>query len=136
MKPHVSAITLGVKDLSRAKEFYGKGLGWAVNHDYPAWVSFNLGDGSTMLGLYPRDGLASDAGVSAEGSGFSGVVLSYIVRSEDRVAAVLDEAQRAGAKIVRSAEQAQWGGTSGVFADLDGHLWKVASGSGPQPYAE
>jgi catechol 2,3-dioxygenase-like lactoylglutathione lyase family enzyme len=28
MKPHVSVITLGVRDLNRAKEFYGKGLGW------------------------------------------------------------------------------------------------------------
>ena len=136
MKPHISAVTLGVKDLARAKAFYGKGLGWPINHDYPTWVSFNLDDGNSMLGLYPREGLASDAGVSPEGSGFSGVVLSYIVRSEDRGAAVLDEAKRAGAKIVKAAEQAQWGGTSGVFADPDGYLWKVASGSGPQPYAE
>ena len=136
MKPHISAVTLGVKDLARAKEFYGKGLGWAINHDYPTWASFNLGDGSSMLGLQPREQLANDAGTSGDGSGFSGLVLSYIVRSEDRVAAVLAEAQRAGATIVKPAEQAQWGGTSGVFADPDGYLWKVASGSAPQPYAE
>jgi catechol 2,3-dioxygenase-like lactoylglutathione lyase family enzyme len=136
MKPHISAVTLAVKDLARAKEFYGKGLGWAINHDYPTWVSFNLDDGNSMLGLYPREGLANDAGVSAEGSGFSGVVLSYLVRAEDRVAEVLNEAKRAGATIVKPAEQAQWGGMSGVFADPDGYLWKVASGSGPQPYAE
>lgn len=72
----------------------------------------------------------------AEGNGFRGVTLSYLVRSEDRVAEVLAEAERAGGKIVKPAERAQWGGSSGYFTDPDGYLWKVASGSGQQPFAE
>lgn len=35
---------------------------------------------------------------------------------------VLDEAQRAGGSITRSAAPAFWGGTSGAFADLDGYI--------------
>ena len=135
MKPHVSVITLGVKDIARAKKFYGEGLGWPVVQDYPQWVLFSLDDGSSGLGLYSWDSLARDAGVSAEGSGFRGVTLSYLVRSEDRVAAVLEEAKKVGAKIVREAQRAQWGGAEGYFADPDGYLWKVAAGAGDQPYA-
>jgi catechol 2,3-dioxygenase-like lactoylglutathione lyase family enzyme len=135
MKPHVSAITLGVKDLQSAKQFYHEGLGWPIQQDYGEWVSFSLGDGSSALGLYPMNTLAAEAGVSPAGSGFGGMTLSYIVRSEERVAAVLAEAERAGGTIVKPAQQTQWGGTFGYFADRDDYLWKVAGGGGDQPIA-
>lgn len=135
MKPHVSVITLGVRDLNRAKQFYSKGLGWPIGQDYPEWVSFSLGDGSSALGLQPWDALADDAGVAAEGSGFGGITLSYVVRSEDRVEQVLAEAESAGGTIVKPAERSQWGGSSGYFKDPDGYLWKVAAGAGGQPFA-
>ena len=136
MNPHVSVITLGVRDLARARQFYGEGLGWPIEQDYPQWVSFKMDDGSTMLGLYPREALAGDAGVAPDGTGFRAVTLSYIVRSEERVAEVLAEAERAGATIVQPAERSQWGGASGHFADPEGVIWKVASGNGPAPFAE
>jgi catechol 2,3-dioxygenase-like lactoylglutathione lyase family enzyme len=136
MNPHVSVITLGVRDLPRAKQFYGEGLGWPVEQDYPVWVSFKMGEGSSTVGLHPWEALAGDAGVPADGDGFRGVTLSYIVRSDERVAEVLAEAERAGGTIVKPAEQSQWGGASGHFADPDGHLWKVASGAGGAPLAE
>ena len=136
MNPHVSVITLGVKDLVKAKQFYGKGLGWTAYQDYPQWVSFAINNGSSGLGLYAWDARAGDAGVPAEGNGFRGVTLSYLVRSEDRVAEVMADAERAGGRIVKAAERSQWGGASGYFADPDGYLWKVASGTGQQPFAE
>ncbi len=135
MNPHVSAITLGVRDLNRAKEFYA-GLGWPIQQDYPEWVSFRLDNGSALLGLYSWDSLAADAGVPHEGTGFRGITLSYLVRTDDRVGAVLAEAERAGGTVVRPAEQSLWGGCSGYFSDPEGHLWKVASGAGDQPFAE
>jgi catechol 2,3-dioxygenase-like lactoylglutathione lyase family enzyme len=136
MNPHVSVITLGVLDMARAKRFYAEGLGWPVEMDYPQWVSFKMGDGSSLLGLYPWDALAADAGIAPDGSGFRGVTLSYIVRTEERVAEVLAEAEQAGATIAKPAEQAQWGGTNGFFTDPDGYLWKVASGTGQAPFSE
>lgn len=63
-------------------------------------------------------------------SGFRGFTLCYIVRSDERVDAVLAEAERAGGKIARPAQRAQWGGYFGYFTDRDGYLWKVA-GTGP-----
>ena len=38
----------------------------------------------------------------------------------------LAEAAAAGAAILKSGEETAWGGYSGYFADLDGHLWEVA----------
>jgi predicted enzyme related to lactoylglutathione lyase len=128
VKPHVSVITLAVEDLNRAKQFYSEGLGWPIQREAGPWVSFSLGDGSSSLGLYPRAALADDAGVPSAGSGFGGITLSYVVRSNDRVDAVLAEAERAGGTIVKPAQKAPWGGYFGYFADRDGYLWKVAAG--------
>jgi uncharacterized protein len=129
MNPHVSIITLGVRDLNRAKQFYSEGLGWPIQQEQGPWVCFSLGNGSSALGLYPWDALADDAGVAANGSGFRGITLSYIVRSEERVDAVLAEAERAGGKIAKPAQRAPWGGYFGYFTDPDGYLWKVVAGA-------
>ncbi len=42
----------------------------------------------------------------------------------------LQEAEAAGGRIVRPAAVAEWGGTSGAFADLDGYVWEVAHNPG------
>jgi uncharacterized protein len=136
MNAHVSVITLGVSDVPRARQFYGDGLGWPVQQAQGEWASFAVGDGSSVLALYSREALAADAGMAPDGSGFPGFTLSYVVRSDERVDEVLSEAERAGGQVVKPAEDAPWGGRSGYFADPEGHLWKVASGVGDQPYAE
>ena len=135
MNPHVSGITLGVTDVNRAKQFYSKGLGWPIQHEQGDWVSFSLNNGSSALGLLPRDALAGDAGVPADGTGFRGIAFSYIVPTEERVDDVLAEANRAGGKIAKPAQRATWGGYFGYFTDPDGYLWKVAVGAGKQPSA-
>ena len=136
MNPHVSVITLGVRDLARARRFYADDLGWPVQQEDDNWVCFLLGGGSTAFALYPWDELAEDAGVPPEGSGFRGVTLAYIARSEERVDAVLAEAERAGGSVVQPARQTSWGGYSGYFADPEGYLWEVASGATQLPFAE
>ena len=128
MNPHISVLTLGVDDIDRAKEFYNKGLGWPIQQDHGQFVSFAPTAGSSALALYPREVLAADAGLSSEGSGYRSFMLSYIVQSNNRVDAVLNEAEAAGATIVKPAQSAQWGGYFGYFADPDGNLWKVVSG--------
>jgi uncharacterized protein len=136
MNPHVSIITLGVRDLPRAKEFYAVGLGWPIQQEEDNWVCFILGDGSSALALYPRHELAEDAGVEAAGSGFGGVTLAYNVRSEERVDEVLDEAERAGGRISQPTRHTSWGGYSGYFADPEGYLWEVATGATKLPFSE
>jgi uncharacterized protein len=136
MKPHVAIITLGVRDLQRARTFYSEGLGWPIQQEDYNWVCFRLGDGSSALALYPWEELAADAKVSPDGSGFRGVTLCHNVRSEERVDELLQEAERAGGTIVKRAERAAWGGYSGYFADIDGYLWEVATGATQLPFSE
>jgi len=38
----------------------------------------------------------------------------------------MQEAERAGATIVKAARKTFWGGYAGVFADPDGHSWEIA----------
>jgi uncharacterized protein len=135
VKPHVSVISLGVRDLARAREFYADRLGWPIHAEEGQWVCFLLG-GSTAFALYPWDALAEDAGVPADGQGFRGVTLAYVVRSEERVDEVLAEADRAGGKIVKPAGATEWGGYGGYFGDPDGYLWEVATGATKLPFAE
>jgi catechol 2,3-dioxygenase-like lactoylglutathione lyase family enzyme len=137
MNAHVSSILLGVRDMDRSRRFYTEGLGWKVERDYKISVFFVSGGGS-LVGFYGRDGLAAMVGVSPEGSGFSGLVLTYVVRSEARVDEILADAEKAGATILQPAAALQWGGYGGSFADPDGYIWSVSySAQGKdQPYAE
>jgi catechol 2,3-dioxygenase-like lactoylglutathione lyase family enzyme len=123
----VTVIMIGVEDLARSKKFYGEGLGCTINQDYPEFVSFDLGDGSSSLALYEREAAAQDAGVSAEGSGFRGVSFHFIVPSSEAVDEVMASAVAAGGGVVKQAAAAHWGGYFGYFSDPDGYLWKVAS---------
>jgi uncharacterized protein len=122
MKLELSAVTLGVKDLSRAKKFYTEGLGCAIDQDHPGFVSLKLGDSLVKLALYPLDALAGDAGVDPDGSGFRGVTLNYTVEggehpkrteagshstSEEQIAEVMAHAERAGGKILKPTQKAQ-----------------------------
>ena len=123
----VSAIMIGVEDVDRSKKFYGEGLGCEIAQDHPGFVSFDLGDGSSSLALYPRSAAAQDAGVAAEGSGFRGVSFHYVVSSSDEVDEVIGRAVAAGGAVVKEAAAAQWGGYFGYFSDPDGYLWKVTT---------
>jgi predicted lactoylglutathione lyase len=137
MNSHVSAILLGVNDMERSKRFYVEGLGWEIQNDYKVSVFF-VPHGGSLVGLYGREGLADMVGASREGSGFSGVVFNYVVRSEERVDEVMEEAQKAGAQILKPAAALQWGGYGGTFADPDGYVWSIgySAQGADQPYAE
>jgi uncharacterized glyoxalase superfamily protein PhnB len=60
------------------------------------------------------------------GHGAPGIELAHNVRSPQEVDALLAEAERAGATIVRPAARPEWGGYTGAFADPEGYVWEVA----------
>ena len=136
MNPHVSVITLGVRDFARASSFYVGRLGWPVHQEDDNWVCILLGGGATAFTLYPWDELAEDARVSPKSDGFRGVTLAYNVRSKERVDEVLAEAEQAGGSIVKPAQSTSWGGYGGYFADPEGYLWEIATGATKLPFAE
>lgn len=124
LEPRLSLVTLGVDDLSRSRAFYEK-LGWRASSASQADVAF-FQLGGVVLSLYARASLAADAGLAAEGAGFSGVTLAHNVGSPAEVEAALEAARKAGGRIVKAAHRADWGGRIGFFADPDGHLWEIA----------
>jgi hypothetical protein len=118
MEQRVSLVTLGVTDLVRSRSFY-EALGWrgAVQPDDE--VCF-FQAGGMVFGLWTALG----------GHGAPGIELAHNVAAPGDVARVLDEAVRAGGSVVRPSAAADWGGTSGAFADPDGYVWEVAHNPG------
>lgn len=124
MKPRISMITLGVRDLVVSVRFYEQGLG-LPRMDSPPEVAFFTLNGS-WLGLFGRDALAEDAGVSPQGEGFAGFALAHNLASETEVDQLMAQALAAGATLTKPAQKVFWGGYSGYFRDPDGYLWEVA----------
>lgn len=126
MEPRLSFVTLGVRDLPHATAFY-RDILKLPQLPTPEGVSF-FELGRTWLSLYPRVELAHDAGLLDEAphSEFPGFALAHNVREKGDVDRLLEELAAAGARIVKQAADADWGGRSGYFADPDGFLWEVA----------
>ena len=127
MEQRVSVVTLGVADLERSRRFYEDGLGWRRGNAHKDIIFFQLP--GSVLALFSRAALAADAGLAAEAdssSFFGGITLAYCARSRDEVDALLAQARAAGARILKPAHDAFWGGYSSYFADPDGHPWEVA----------
>lgn len=121
-------VSLGVRDLAAATRFYEHGLGFVRKPFDSDSIAF-FDAGGADLALYGWDALAEDAGVDPAGSGFRGVALAYNLSSSEEVLAFLNRAVDAGGKLIKPGQRVFWGGFSGYFADLDGHLWEVACGS-------
>jgi uncharacterized protein len=114
MEQRISLVTLGVSDLPRARAFY-EALGWRGAQQPDDEIAF-FQAGGMVFGLWAALG----------GHGSPGIELAHNVRSPQEVDALLADAERAGATIVRRAARADWGGYTGAFADPDGYVWEVA----------
>ncbi len=123
MDQRLSLVTLGVRDLERARRFY-EALGW-TSGAAPADDVVFFQAGCMIVALWGREQLAEDSVVEDTG-GWGGITLAYNARSPAEVDSVLAEAESAGATIPRGGAETFWGGYSGVFVDPDGHPWEVA----------
>lgn len=127
MEQRLSLVTLGVRDLERARRFY-EAMGWHTGAAPADDVVF-FQAGGMVVGLWGRDQLAEDSAIEDPG-GWGGVTLAYNTRSPEEVDAVIEEARAAGARIGREPAATFWGGYSGVFIDPEGHPWEVAHNPG------
>lgn len=119
----VSLITLGVRDLDRARSFYAM-LGWVPVPSPPEVVFYQL-DGQ-VIGLFGLEALADDQGRPGAQLGFGATTLSQNFATEDAVDTAFEAALKAGATKLKAPKKVFWGGYSGYYADPDGHVWEVA----------
>jgi len=125
MPARINLVTLGVADVARATAFY-TALGWTPSGSSQSEITF-IQMGSTVLGLFGHDDLADDAHVERTAPpSYRGSSLAINLESEAAVDAAMATARAAGATVLKEPEKVFWGGYSGYFADLDGHLWELA----------
>ena len=125
MTPRINFVTLGVADIARARGFYER-LGLKASSAGNEHVAFFDANG-VVLGLFGHDALALDAHIEAtQMPAYRGVALAWNAESEADADAIAAHAVACGAKLVKPPQKVFWGGYSGYFADLDGHLWEVA----------
>lgn len=130
MEPRISVITLGVSDLERSVGFYRDGLGWptegivGTEFEGGAVAFFPLHSGQ-LLALYPTHEIAEDANVDETPPSPAQFTIGHNVASKEDVDDALKTAEEAGAEITDPPRDRVWGGYSGHFQDLDGHLWEV-----------
>jgi len=130
MKPRITVLTLGVSDLERSLAFYRDGLGLPTDgiigqeFEYGAVAFFPLQNG-LMLALWPTTSIARDTGLALQPPSATGFTIGHNVGSKAEVDAVLEQARRAGANVVKAAEDTFYGGYAAYFQDPDGHLWEI-----------
>jgi uncharacterized protein len=137
MKPRITLITLGVKNLERSLAFYRDGLGWPTEGivgeeiENGAVVFFELKNG-LKLALWPRSSLANEARVDVDRHGPASFEVAHNVRTKEEVDEVVALARAAGAKVTNPPADRAWGGYSAHFQDPDGHLWEIAWNPDPK----
>jgi predicted lactoylglutathione lyase len=126
MKPKISLVTLGVKNIETSLNFYRDGLGFKT-------YNYKEGDDHIMfkmegswLALFPLNQLAEGARVPADKGSFSGIIFAHNVASEADVDEVFRLALNAGATKLKAPQKVSWGGYESHFADPDGYIWAVA----------
>lgn len=130
MKARITVITIGVDDLERSLRFYRDGLGlttegiFGKEFEYGAVAFFDLQAG-VKLAIWPRKSISLDSGLPLGDPSSTEFTLGHNVSSKAEVDEVMEQAKKAGAVIVKPAEETFWGGYAGYFQDPDRHLWEI-----------
>ncbi|WP_134767293.1 VOC family protein [Nocardioides sp. 1609] len=130
MDQRISFVTLAVADLAASRAFYVDGLGWEPSFDDGDVLMLAAGE-HLVLSLWSRASFEDEVGPIAAHDGVAPVTLAHNVRTPAEVDAVLAEAVAAGAVAVGEAQEREWGGYTGYFADPDGFRWEIATNPGP-----
>jgi catechol 2,3-dioxygenase-like lactoylglutathione lyase family enzyme len=130
MRARISVLTIGVDDLERAVRFYRDGLGLSTDgiigqeFEHGAVAFFQLQEG-LRLAVWPRASIAHDSKLPQGPASPTEFTIGHNVASEADVDLVMEQAARAGARVIKPAQATFWGGYAGYFLDPDGHLWEV-----------
>jgi catechol 2,3-dioxygenase-like lactoylglutathione lyase family enzyme len=131
MKPRISLLTIAVADLERSLRFYRDGMGLPTRgivgqeFEHGAVVFIDLQAG-VKLALWSRADLAFDTGLPQVPPSATEFTIGHNVGSRADVDAVMAQAGKAGATVLKPAQETFWGGYAGYFQDPDGHIWEIA----------
>ena len=129
--PVLTAVTLGVRDVSASAAFYERlGFKRKVRATGDEIAFFDAG--GLVLALWDWSKLGLDAAVPVEPrlQTFRGSTLAWNCRTREEVDASFAQAIKAGGKLLRAPEPADYGGYRGYFADPDGHVWEIVVAPG------
>jgi predicted lactoylglutathione lyase len=132
MKPLVTAVTLGVRDVRASRRFYIDGLGWQPLFEEEGEIFFLQAAHSQILALWNVESMRreyGDVGHRRDGPAIP-VSLGRNVGSPAEVDEAIGQALAAGAALVAAARYQPWGGYSGCFADPDGYRWDIVFNPG------
>jgi catechol 2,3-dioxygenase-like lactoylglutathione lyase family enzyme len=130
MKPSISVLTLGVADLERSLVFYRDGLGLPTEgivgreFEHGAVAFFTL-SGGLRLAVWAQADIAHDTGLPVTAPSPTSFTIGHNVATREEVDAIMAEAARAGAGIVKPPQDTFYGGYAGYFRDPDGHVWEA-----------
>jgi catechol 2,3-dioxygenase-like lactoylglutathione lyase family enzyme len=121
--PHVTALTLGVRDVEVSRHFYVEGLGFRPVLDLPGEISFVQGAPGQLLALWNVTSMPSEYGDVGHGPQAAPMSLGHNVERVERVQELYAAALAAGATSVSAPQEREWGGVSACVADPDGFRW-------------
>jgi catechol 2,3-dioxygenase-like lactoylglutathione lyase family enzyme len=130
MKPRISVLTIGVADLEQSLAFYRDGLGLPTDgivgreFEHGAVAFFTL-SGGLKLAIWAQNDIVHDTGLPKTAMSSTAFTIGHNVVLREEVDEVMNQAVRAGAKIIKTAQDTFYGGYAGYFSDPDGHLWEI-----------
>jgi catechol 2,3-dioxygenase-like lactoylglutathione lyase family enzyme len=130
MRARISVLTIGVADLDQSLAFYRDGLGLPTDgivgreFEHGALAFFDL-SGGLKLAIWPQDDICHDTGLPKTAVSSTSFTIGHNVASREEVDDVMAEAAKAGAEVVKPAQDTFYGGYAGYFRDPNGHLWEA-----------
>lgn len=121
--PHITAITLGVRDVERSRRFYVDGLGFRQVQEIPGEIAFVQCAPGQLLALWDVAQMPSEYGDVAHGVSGPPMSLGHNVQRREQVGQLYAAGLAAGATSVTEPAQREWGGVSACVADPDGFRW-------------
>jgi catechol 2,3-dioxygenase-like lactoylglutathione lyase family enzyme len=118
VKPRISVLTIGVTDLEESLAFYRDGLGLPTEgivgpeFEHGAVAFFELA-GGIKLGIWAQDNIAHDTGLPKTAISPTSFTIGHNVACREEVDRVMAEATKAGAEVIKSAQDTFYGGYAG-----------------------
>jgi hypothetical protein len=130
MKPRISVLTIGVADLEQSFAFYRDGLGLPTDgivgreFEHGTVAFFDL-SGDLKLAIWSQDDISHDTGLPKAPVSPTSFTIGHNVSRREEVDDVMGEATKAGAQVIKRAQDTFYGGYAGYFRDPNGHVWEI-----------